>query len=90
MSFWQRFLASLRGPLRVEGMNDPEVEEDIAEEMPDAAEDARETVEAESVPAPGGFTPLAPDPTLPLPSTIEVESEKEAAREDAAASDHAS
>lgn len=89
MSFWKRFRNSFRGPLHVEGSQDPEVEDDLAEEMPDAAEDARETADAETVPTLGGVavsSPLAP----PTPETIAFEGEQEAASEDAEASDHSS
>ncbi len=76
MSFWQRLRDSLRGPLKVEGMNDPEVEEDLAEEMPDAAEDARETADAEQAMTRGGV-PLAAPLAPPTPTTIEFEQSKE-------------
>lgn len=72
MSFWQRVREQFRGPLQVEGSNDPEVEDDLNEEMAVAAEDAHQTAEAETVPTRGGVnvaSPLAPT----TPETIEFE-----------------
>lgn len=95
MSFWQRLRDSFRGPPRVHDSEDDaaEVEADLDDEMPDAAEDATEMAErpakvAEEMDPPGGWTesPLAPG----LPDTVALESDKEAAGEDADASDHTS
>jgi hypothetical protein len=90
MSFWQRLRDSLRSPMHVKGIDDPEVEVDIAEEMPDAAEDAENAEAAQEIPTAGGTTFRAPN--LPPPAeTIAFEGAEEEAREDAEASDqHAS
>jgi hypothetical protein len=76
MSFWERLRDSFRGPLRVEGSDDPEVEADLAEEMPDAAEDAKETAESEEVTTRGGV-PLASPLAPPTPETTAFEGEQE-------------
>jgi hypothetical protein len=95
MSFWQRLRDSFRGPPRIhDSEDDPaEIADDLDDEMPDAAEDAREMAErpgkvAEEMEPVGGWTdsPLAPQP----PDTIELESDKAASSENADASDHAS
>jgi hypothetical protein len=78
------------------GGDDPtEVDEDLAEELPDAAEDAREAAESESIPYAGWVrarvlrlgrgTPLGPSAVLPPPATtIAFEGEQEEARQRAA------
>jgi hypothetical protein len=90
MSLWKRFRNSLSGPMHVEGEDDPEVEADLAEEMPEAAEDAEEASESDSIMTRGGVR-VTPDPTLPPARTMAFEGEQaEEAEKDAEASDHAS
>ncbi len=88
MSLWQRFRDSFRGPLHVQDSedDDAEVEADLDEEMPAAAEDAREMAErpgkvAAEMDPPGGWveSPLAPGP----PDTIALEGAEADAAEEA-------
>jgi hypothetical protein len=91
VSFWKRFRDSLRGPMRLEDQDDPELEADIDEEMPDAAEDAEEAREAETYTSYSAPEARVEEWNLPAPpKTIAFEGEEVAASEDAEASDHTS
>jgi hypothetical protein len=75
-------------------MDDPgEVIDDLDEEMPDAAEDAREMAESESVPSRSGLrVPLGPSAALPPPpTTIAFEgADWDAEKDSEAESEHSS
>jgi len=60
-----------------------EVDDDLAEEMPDAAEDAREAAASEDHPTRAGVSVQATN-LPPPPETIAFEGEQEAASEKAA------